>query len=267
MQYEAYWRLRPKLTPGLENSQMHYARMLEAAAAAASSWLDLGCGFDFVRNGATFTMPAGNCRAVGLDMDATALRQHTRLSQRVVGNGETLPFGRGTFDLVTMNMVMEHVKTPRLLFAEVNRVLRPGGVLLLHTPNAVGYTTLATRMVPTALRAPLAARIQGRTEDDLYPTYYRANSVKDLRRLGKNNGLEVQQIEQIESSPMFASVPILLLPELMFIRLLRTMRLHSMRPCLLARFRKPQHETSDLQGGSGRAITTAAADAQHLHST
>jgi SAM-dependent methyltransferase len=259
MQYAAYWKLRPRLTPGLENSQVHYARMLHDAAEAASSWLDLGCGYDFVRNGATFSMPAGTCRVVGLDMDATALRKHTRLWQRVVGNGETLPFGRGTFDLVTMNMVMEHVKTPRLLFAEVSRVLRPGGVLLLHTPNAVGYTTLATRMVPAALRAPLAARIQGRTEDDLYPTYYRANSVNDLRRLGENTGLEMQQIEQIESSPMFASVPILLLPELMFIRLLRATRLRSLRPCLLARFRKPHYGTSDLQGGSGRAITTAAA--------
>jgi hypothetical protein len=50
-------------------------------------------------------------------------------------------------------MVVEH---PALLFEEIARVLRPGGRLLLHTPNATRNTTRLTRLLPGRLLAPVA---------------------------------------------------------------------------------------------------------------
>lgn len=45
-----------------------------------------------------------------------------------------LPFRDSSFDTVLSSDVLEHVPDPRLMFREVGRVLRAGGVLLLNTP-------------------------------------------------------------------------------------------------------------------------------------
>lgn len=48
-------------------------------------------------------------------------------------------FPSGQFDAVTLFQIIEHVPAPRDLVKEVGRVLRPGGVLLLTTPDRRGF--------------------------------------------------------------------------------------------------------------------------------
>lgn len=142
-----YWRLVGGLAPGLLNSQHEYARALVSEVEGASRWLDLGCGHDFLPpfvNQDRLQAARARCVSVGIDADGSALAKHRGLRHRVRGNIERLPFQAGTFDLATANMVVEHVARPERLFAEIARVLKPGGRLLLHTPNADGYTTRLT---------------------------------------------------------------------------------------------------------------------------
>lgn len=56
----------------------------------------------------------------------------------VYGDALALPFKDGIFDSVLCNEVLEHVPEPGTLLMEVARVLRPGGVLLLSTPQTWG---------------------------------------------------------------------------------------------------------------------------------
>ena len=57
----------------------------------------------------------------------------------VNGAGEYLPFGGATFDLVIAWDVVEHVQDPALLLAELARVLRPGGRVLLTVINRFAF--------------------------------------------------------------------------------------------------------------------------------
>jgi len=52
----------------------------------------------------------------------------------VVYDGSEIPFGDGAFDTVLSNQVLEHVPDPRALWAEMVRVLRPGGRLIVTVP-------------------------------------------------------------------------------------------------------------------------------------
>ena len=137
------------------NSQFLYAETLESILPRATSWLDLGCGHqvlpDWVPSDRISRLAAG-LSIVGADGDLASLRQHTGIALKVAANIERLPLADRSFDLVTANMVLEHVATPGGVFAEVSRVLRPGGRFVLHTPKVQGYTTMLARTIPGVRR-------------------------------------------------------------------------------------------------------------------
>jgi ubiquinone/menaquinone biosynthesis C-methylase UbiE len=235
-----YTKARAVLVPGLENSQFTYARSLRRALSRSERWLDVGCGHAIFPDWVGVPWrDLGGATAVGLDLDRGALEKHHVLRLRVEGDGERLPFGDAAFDLVTANMVLEHVRQPASLFDEVARVLTPGGHFLVHTPNARGYTTMLTRLIPRRLRAPLAYLLQGRLPDDVYPTYYRANRPSALRRLAANAGLRTEDVEYVQTSPQLIAVAPLMLGEMMVIRALSLDTLARFRACLICGFRKP----------------------------
>lgn len=55
------------------------------------------------------------------------------------GAGEALPFADNSFDLVTCWDVLEHVQDPELLLAEISRVVRPGGRVLITAINRFAW--------------------------------------------------------------------------------------------------------------------------------
>jgi ubiquinone/menaquinone biosynthesis C-methylase UbiE len=65
--------------------------------------------------------------AVGLDYTWERLNGNQHLSRLVVGEIERAPFAADTFDIVTANMVVEHLEKPAEALLQIYRVLRPGG--------------------------------------------------------------------------------------------------------------------------------------------
>lgn len=57
----------------------------------------------------------------------------------VVADGHLLPFKDDTFDAVISEAVLEHVRSPNLVVAEMYRVLKPGGVVCVAVPFLQGY--------------------------------------------------------------------------------------------------------------------------------
>lgn len=101
---------------------------------AGESILDLGCGKGReTMMAAKLVGPAG--RATGLDitqaMIAVALAQskiaEVENAEFVQGEIENLPFMEDTFDAVMSNCVINHARSKPAVFAEIYRVLKPGG--------------------------------------------------------------------------------------------------------------------------------------------
>jgi SAM-dependent methyltransferase len=240
--FDIYGRLRDAIAPGLRYSQHFYEQHLAQTVAPDLDWLDLGCGHRVLPEWRASAERAivGGCRsATGIDYDMPSLAKHRSMRRLVRGDIARLPFRDGSFDLVTANMVVEHLNDPERQFREIGRVLRPGGMLLLHTPNALGYSTMVGRLVPERVKRMLIRALDSRTPDDVFPTFYRANTPAALARIAPRAGLDLASCSMVATDAMFAVVPPLAAVELMVIRLLMTKRLRGFRSDIIAALRKP----------------------------
>ncbi|HVB28147.1 MAG TPA: methyltransferase domain-containing protein, partial [Mycobacteriales bacterium] len=95
--------------------------------------LDLGTGV-----GGNLALAAPSVPAlVGAELSLTAARLAAQrlLAPVLVADGARMPFAAGVFATVVCTEVLEHVDDPRAVFAEIARVLRPGGLAFVTTPN------------------------------------------------------------------------------------------------------------------------------------
>jgi SAM-dependent methyltransferase len=58
------------------------------------------------------------------------------------GTAERLPFGDQLFDAVIMAHSLEHCYSPRLALLEAYRVMRPGGQVIITTPNTASFARM-----------------------------------------------------------------------------------------------------------------------------
>ncbi len=107
--------------------------------AAGKRILEIACGTGF---GCHMLAEAGARSVVGMDVTAEAVAAAAQSfgSSQVSftqGDGTALPFGDGTFDLVTSFETIEHVPRYEVFLKELRRVTREGGQLVLSTPNVL----------------------------------------------------------------------------------------------------------------------------------
>ena len=110
-------------------------RLLAAAGDAGSLGrvLDVGCG-----TGALLEeLKPRSSEAWGVDVSPEALRFCAERGLRCVALADALavPFPSGYFDVVTAIGIVEHLDDDRAFLAEMNRLVRPGGVLVLLTSS------------------------------------------------------------------------------------------------------------------------------------
>jgi len=132
---------------------------------------------------------------IGSDMDLLGLRANTLADGCVLTPLSALPFGDNTFDVIASKWVAEHLEEPLADFAECQRVLKPGGVLILLTPNAYSLFSTISRMIPYRLKQLMKGNMFGLHEEDTFRTWYRANTRGQLARLMAQAGLEPVSFE------------------------------------------------------------------------
>jgi SAM-dependent methyltransferase len=98
---------------------------------AGARLLDAACG-----SGRTLDELARYGRVSGVDLSPDAVETARRRGHDDVhvARVEELPFADGTFDAVTCLDVVEHTPDDRAALAELQRVTRPGGLLLVTVP-------------------------------------------------------------------------------------------------------------------------------------
>ncbi len=124
------------------HGSMRMQRVLEHLPPGARN-LDLGTG-----NGDGTLLASEVTRCVGLEYGSKSTAFAASKGCRMVrGDARQLPFAAASFDSVTCLDVLEHIPRPAVAVREMVRVLCPGGVLILQTPNAEIFKERLLRLV------------------------------------------------------------------------------------------------------------------------
>jgi ubiquinone/menaquinone biosynthesis C-methylase UbiE len=195
-------RLQRRIVPNLRWNQQIWGETVRQYLKSPVRWLDSGCGWRLLGEDleALENELVSLARiVVGVDLDLPHLRKHINISRRVCASMNSLPFPDASFDLITCNMVFEHLLSPRESFEELSRVLASEGVLMVHTPNTWNYLVLASLLVKKVLPRSMILKMVGdnRGADDIYTTYYRANNTRVLRHLGETVNLRPELVRTL----------------------------------------------------------------------
>ena len=159
--------------------------------------IDCGCGsggyvLEFLKRGAD---------AFGVEYSADKVDQYKRRAEapgRVMrGNLETLEFPANHFDLALLNEVLEHVPDDVAALREIFRVLRPGGVLVIFSPNRLypfethGLVRRSSGKNLSPLRTFLVPYLPVHLGRRLFDYPARNYFPSELRRMARNAGFEI----------------------------------------------------------------------------
>ncbi len=118
-------------------------RIVTRWARGAHRVLDIGCGSSIETQSINYV--------IGIDLSLEKMRYMRRYAIPVIqGSAFALPFRDRSFDCVVCSEVIEHVAFDDTLFNEMNRVLMPGGTLVIGTPD---YARVQWRAIERLYRA------------------------------------------------------------------------------------------------------------------
>lgn len=200
--------------------------------------LDLGAGAGIVRE---MNFKGFARRVCGVDLDPR-VETNPMLDEGKVADAGRIPYPDGTFDLAFADNVMEHLADPAGALSEVWRVLKPGGAFLFKTPNKTHYMPTIARLTPHGFHR-MVNRLRGRAAVDTFPTLYRANTLRAVRRLALATGFEVVGVDRIEGRPEYLRIswPTYLIGAAYERAVNSTRWLAMFRILLIAELRKPGH--------------------------
>jgi len=162
--------------------------------------LDAGCGRSFP----TLKKLAGVTKHLfGIDICKFDCSAETHLLNLINANLTEMAFKSGTFDLVISRSVLEHIENPAKMCEEIYRVLKPGGQYIFLTPNLFDYSTICAKIIPNRFHAKIVRFMEGRNEEDIFPTYYRLNSEKHIKQIVRKVGFRSYRLEYFGQYPSY----------------------------------------------------------------
>src|SRR5688572_4915899 len=157
-------------------------RVLEARQNGGGTVVDVGCGTGQLHSaiGGLFE------RYLGCDVvEYPGLPKAVEFFKVDLETGR-LPLASGSADVLVAAETIEHLEKPRALVREMARVVRPGGLVIVTTPNNLSFLSKLTLIVKNQFNA---------FQDGSYPAHITALLEVDLLRMARENRLVDVRVE------------------------------------------------------------------------
>ena len=203
-----------------------YEATVANAITPGVAWLDVGGGASpFPDNPGLAAELAGRAgRFVGVDPSPNVYA-NPYVRERHQGFIEQY-YPTDPFDVATLRMVVEHVTDPPEVVAALARLVRPGGVVILLTVDLLSPITVVSHLTPFGLHHPIKKLLWGGEEKDTFPTAYRMNTRRELKRLFTRGGFREAEFAYLDDCSTFSRFPFLNTLELLAWRGLRKLGRH-----------------------------------------
>jgi SAM-dependent methyltransferase len=149
--------------------------------AGRGIWAEIESGFKL-----ELTTLRGKCeKVIGVDLDHAVLHNPLVDEAVVLPADGSIPLPDMSIDMIISWAVFEHLTDPERTAAELCRILRPGGWICACTPNKWSYVSVGARLIPNRFHARVLSRVHPtsqRRDSDVFPTFYRLNTLRALRR-------------------------------------------------------------------------------------
>ncbi len=183
-------------SPHLRDQWKNIHELIEPIAS--QHILDIGCGSGkYAASMSRQAFPTAiDFSPVAMRLTQKTMREHGQPNHAFLlqSRGEQLPFASGTYDKVTALDIVEHINQSEYehLVAEVFRVLKPGGVFCVYTPNKTYSIEFIYKLIFGRSLSPLHFGLKNTGElvepmqtvgFEIRDIYYRPNYLPILRQI------------------------------------------------------------------------------------
>jgi SAM-dependent methyltransferase len=161
--------------------------------------LDLGAGSGYVKE---MNFKSDVHEVTGIDLDP-GIAGNSFLHHYILGSVYDLSVLEGKkFDVVFCNSVIEHIDDAQKFVNEISSVLKPGGYFFGKTPNRHHYMPVIARLTPLSFHKWLNKK-RGRPEEHTFPTHYRLNTPRRIKKFFDRPPFENLVVETFEGPPSY----------------------------------------------------------------
>jgi ubiquinone/menaquinone biosynthesis C-methylase UbiE len=182
-------RLFKRFVPHYRHRWEIYNERLNSFISRDTVWIDLGCG----RNEFVASFGRKGKLAIGVDV---VVHPEKEAAHFVQADFRHLPFPSNFADLISLRMVVEHIGRVPDDFLDINRVLKPGGYVLILTTNSWSPMIALPRLLPNRWKKRLIQWLFNVRDDDIFPTTHKFNNPMKMKN-GLLN-LNLRHIEMID---------------------------------------------------------------------
>jgi SAM-dependent methyltransferase len=235
---EMGWGPLMRLRFGYFNPDDHYEAIVARLVTAETRWADIGCGRDvFPSNPNLAHELSERCAFLfGIDPDPN-VRDNTFIDESFEGMVEDC-VTEHRFDLITLRMVAEHIVDPARSVAKLAELTRPGGLVVVYTPNKWAPVSILAALVPNRFHYRIKRLFWGGDERDTFPTAFKLNTRATLQQHFANHGLDEVFFSYLDDCRTFNNFRWLNYLELSVQRMLRSVGVKYPENCLFGVYRK-----------------------------
>lgn len=193
-------RLRDRFFDSDDHPYHHLERAIQAHLRPDSVLLEAGCGrrAEVLR---TFRGRAG--RLIGVDLVEYEEDPELEELELVQGDIADTSLPSESVDLVISRALMEHLPDPRAAFAEIHRVLKPGGRYVYLVPNLGDYGSIVAKLTPNRLHPRIVKLVEGRAPKDTFPAFFRCNTRAAIKKWCDSTGLVLEDCRYLGQYPAY----------------------------------------------------------------
>ena len=120
---------------------------------------------------------------IGIDVDDAVLNNPTNDENYIISD-KWVEKNRESFDLISADFVLEHIKDYKKFFFNINKLLKQDGYFCARTPHKYSYVALGSRIIPDWLHPYTLKKAQPKRKDkDVFKAYYNINTISAANRL------------------------------------------------------------------------------------